>query len=158
MATIGEANYESTTILNLLEEGASIFRFNAAHIETSGSDASELRGFFGFGNNSVSVEDVLYTIRRYEVERQQPITTYLDLGGPKIRVEEVISLHKRFADVPPPRDNLKNLPLNYYPHPQIGDMVRIYKKALDHVEIRDRHRTKDSVINKISKGEHLSEH
>jgi pyruvate kinase len=164
MATVGEANYENEKLLSLLDEGASIFRFNAAHIKTSSSEGGELHGQFGFGN--VSVESVLEQIRRYEVERQQPITTYLDLAGPKIRVEEIIGLHQRFADiakaVPGKKalwDNLEAMPLNYYPnHPRIKDLVKIYIEEPPRNEGGSVLRKNHPIINGISTGKHLSEH
>ncbi len=119
MATIGPADYRYEQLRQMLENGASIFRFNASKIK---------EGRFAFSDSlNVEVADVLDDLRRLSDERRQPITTSLDLAGPKARVEELVSLHERYehtdADVLPNR-------------PEIGDRVYLYS---DEVSWSDPH-------------------
>jgi pyruvate kinase len=108
MATIGEKNYKEKELNKMLENGATIFRFNAARIKENKD--------FDFKTNP-KVSEVLENIKLLSEARRQPITTSLDLEGPKVRVRKLISIHEREKE---PREGI---PLN---HPEVGDIVYLY--------------------------------
>ena len=118
MATIGHANYEYSQLEGMLENGASIFRFNAARIKN---------GFFEFKNKQpVDVSKVLDDINLLSQARWQPITISLDLAGPKVRVKNFISYHKRGEGV-----SAKANEATEGNHPKIGDAVYLYSDSVD---------------------------
>ncbi|MCK4765458.1 MAG: CYTH domain-containing protein [Candidatus Aminicenantes bacterium] len=116
MATIGPANYNKKQLKGMLDNGATIFRFNAARIN---------KGIFEF-KKKIEVSTVLEDINLLSEARRQPITTSLDLAGPKVRVEKIISIHKR--EEKPNKDKTQDPPEN---HPDIGDIVYLYSDDVD---------------------------
>ncbi|UCH95171.1 MAG: CYTH domain-containing protein [Candidatus Aminicenantes bacterium] len=119
MATIGNSNYKTEQLENMLHNGASIFRFNAARIE---------KGYFNFGTKpNLPVSSVLKNINLLSEARRQPIATSLDLAGPKVRVKKLISIHEREKTLKKEKQ---------WNRPYIGDVVYLYS---DNVNWDDEH-------------------
>ena len=105
MVTVGKDSSDDTVLRKMAEAGATVFRLNAGQFKP-GADG---RYYVEHGNSSRAANEIIRAIRRLEVDLRRPLLTYLDLAGPKLRVDEV-------------RSNKL--------HPEFGDAIRIY---LDHV-------------------------
>jgi pyruvate kinase len=114
MATIGRSNYKTEQLKKMLNNGASIFRFNAARIKNG--------RFHFFNGNEINVSNVLENINLLSEAHRQPIATSLDLAGPKVRVKKLISIHERAKEFK------EEKPWN---HPEIGDVVYLYSNDID---------------------------
>lgn len=113
MATIGPSNYKIEQLRGMLENGATIFRFNAAKIKKEGIfDPKYIKA------KNIKVSSILEKIKLLSEERRQPITTSLDLAGPKVRMQQIISIHKREKETERELEN----------QPEEGDMVYLYSK------------------------------
>jgi pyruvate kinase/uncharacterized protein YjbK len=113
MATIGKSNYKKEELEKMLEAGATIFRFNAARIES---------GCFDFDDGAKDVAHVLENIKLLSEARRQPITISLDVEGPKVRMKKFISIHER--EEKKKKEDLGN-------HPRKGDDVYLYSNEVD---------------------------
>ena len=86
----------------MVQEGASIFRINAAHL--------------GDDPNGLSREEgrlIIQDIQKLRMELRQLIPIYFDLAGPKLRVDKVLALKPFFEK-------------GRRAHPAIGDFVDLY--------------------------------
>ena len=111
MATIGKANYQPEKLAKMLDEGATVFRLNAAHITAD--------GFFDFKDSHVAVRSVLNDIRYVSEERRQPIVLFFDLAGPKVRVHKLLSFHSGWLT----SSEMPN-------RPHIGETVFLYSTGV----------------------------
>jgi pyruvate kinase len=111
MATVGPRTLEYETLRGLVQEGASLFRFNGAHIEDKPA-AGQI--------TYDQAEEIVRNIRRLRNELRQLICVYFDLGGPKMRIQNILA-----ADV-----SRKDEPCL---HPPVGALVtiRLYEEAED---------------------------
>jgi len=89
MATVGRTAMEYQVLRDLVESGATFFRFNGAHIEEhpEGDDLSY-----------AEAREIAKHIRRLRNEFRQLICIYFDLGGPKIRVHRVLGIQRNKGD------------------------------------------------------------
>lgn len=81
MATIGQSTLDYHTMRDMVLAGASLFRFNGAHLgdELSLDEAEKIVGH----------------IRRLKNQRRQLLGIYFDLGGPKMRIQALLSVDAR---------------------------------------------------------------
>jgi pyruvate kinase len=117
MVTIGKANSNDTALRKMADEGATVFRLNAGQFK----DQQDGTYYVECEDTSKPVDEVIHSIRRLETDLRRPLLTYLDLAGPKLRVEEVRGGND---------------------HPEFGDPVRVY---LDPVPPDKRAASKQSV-------------
>ncbi|UCH95172.1 MAG: hypothetical protein JSV88_33690 [Candidatus Aminicenantes bacterium] len=130
MATIGNANYKTNILKKMLEAGATIFRFNAARIEKGKFEFKEESG----DTKHIDIKPILTDINHLSEELRQPITTSLDLAGPKVRMKKFISYHNR-REAPQKEKGDKQLKSakdeRQWNQPEIGDIVYLYSKEID---------------------------
>ena len=69
----------------MADEGATVFRLNAGQFK----DQQDGTYYVECEDTSKPVDEVIHSIRRLETDLRRPLLTYLDLAGPKLRVEEV---------------------------------------------------------------------
>ena len=91
MATIGQSTLEYHTMRDMVLAGASLFRFNGAHLgdELSLDQAEKIVGH----------------IRRLRNERRQLLGIYFDLGGPKMRIQAILGVDTRQPECLHPPEN-----------------------------------------------------
>src|SRR3954468_8066207 len=87
MATIGPKSADRGTLRKMVEEGASFFRFNGAHIDHHASEEGQI--------SYDKAWEVVEHIKDLRNELHQVIGIYFDLGGPKIRVQNVLAVDTR---------------------------------------------------------------
>src|SRR5258706_217059 len=114
MATVGPKTLKRETLRAMVEEGASFFRFNGAHIDKDAAEEGQIR--------YTDAEEVVEIIKDLRNELHQVIGIYFDLGGPKMRVQNVLAVDTR------PRKN----PDEDWLHPEPG--VEVWIRPYDERE------------------------
>ena len=127
MATVGRKSIEYEELKAMVEEGATFFRFNGAHIIDGPAAGDSL-------TYDEAIE-VARNVRRLRSEFRRLIGIYFDLGGPKIRVLHVLGVQAN--------DNEGN-PKEVCNKPKLGERVIVrvrdaqiierYNKALKDFE------------------------
>jgi len=91
MATVGRKALDLPTLRAMVDEGATFFRFNGAHLEKKrGDDDGQL--------SYAEAWTIIENIKKLRNERHQLLGVYFDLGGPKIRIQNVLSIDTQPAE------------------------------------------------------------
>lgn len=101
MVTVGPSSKNYDTLMQMIKSGATIFRLNGAHIK-HGVGPKEL--------NYDEAEQIVHNLSMLRDQYGEIIEIFFDLGGPKIRVAEVMGVQPNCL------------------HPQIGETVRLYSR------------------------------
>jgi len=92
MATVGKKSKDFAVLKGMVNEGATFFRFNGAHIDEEPENNEHL--------SYREAEEVAINIRRLRSEFRQLIGIYFDLGGPKIRLLHVLGVANQIGGDP----------------------------------------------------------
>lgn len=117
MATVGPKTLQYDTLRAMVEAGASWFRFNGAHIE----DKPDEDGQFSYADARTMVGH----IKNLRNELHRVIGIYFDLGGPKIRIQNVTAMTGSDA----------NEESWLHPEPGATVSIRLYDKA-EHLALK----------------------
>ncbi|MCI0490519.1 MAG: pyruvate kinase, partial [Blastocatellia bacterium] len=112
MATVGPSSMKYEDLKRMVENGVNFFRFNGAHIVEQNPGKGEL--------SYEQANTIVEHIRHLRNEFRQLIGIYFDLGGPKIRVLQVLSVQ---------RSGHKNEVKDNWLQPRKDEIVTIYPRS-----------------------------